>query len=323
VIVIRGHLGFGDCIHQRAIMRTWMERGEQVVLETFYAALYRDLREQGLKLMPIQGHDPRVREYGRLRRDPVDIPADARRYRLAYNADAIRKHGSILGAQYACTGLKMPNQPDFSLPVPEAWKDAAWLKLQSATGWRWPTGKPLMVYRPTVLNNLFHCEPRLPDIASYAELYKSIRDDYFVVSVANLGDCGEQIVGDEMDADLKFHHGELPFQELVGLYASADLAFTCAGFAPVLAQAVGTPCVIVYGGHEGFGTTNSVGAHLAPTLAIEPINVCECHAGHYTRGPGGVGLVKPSKTHECDKTIDMPVAIRRLHSFVEQQHAYA
>jgi len=150
-----------------------------------------------------------------------------------------------------------------------------------------------------------------------------VREHYFVVSACNLGDYGERIVGPEMDADLKLHRGELSFEELAGLYAEADLAFTCAGFAPVLAQAVGTRCVIVYGGHEGYRTTNAVGAHLAPTLAIEPINVCECHGGHYSRGPGGVGLVKPARDHDCDKTIYLPRALERLRDFVEVARADA
>jgi hypothetical protein len=319
VIVIRGHLGFGDCIHQRAIVRDLMDRGEDVVLETFYSALYQDFRERGLKLQPIQGHPPRVREENKLVRDPVVIPEDTRRYKLSYNADAIRKHGSILAAQYACCGMRIPALPDFSIPVPDAYWQSALAKI-SRLGVA--NDKPLMVYRPLVLNNLFHCESRLPDVDAYAALYKSIRDQYHVVSVANLGDYGEHIVGPEMDADVKFHHGELSYEELVGLYAEADLAFTCAGFAPVLAQAVGTRTVVVYGGHEGFRTTNSVGEHLAPTLAIEPFNVCECHGGHYTRGQNQE-LVKPSKTHECDKTIDMEAAMRRLQNWEEWHYAHA
>jgi hypothetical protein len=47
----------------------------------------------------------------------------------------------------------MPAQPDFSLPVPSQWREAARSRLGRFT-------KPLMVYRPLVLNNLFHCEQR-------------------------------------------------------------------------------------------------------------------------------------------------------------------
>ncbi len=316
MIVIRGHLGFGDCLHQRAIVREYMDRGEQVVLETFYSAMYHDLRAKGLKIIPIKGHPARVRE-ANAEFDSVSIPfAGTQRFKLGYNAETVHRHGSILAAQYARCGLKMPEKPDFSLPVPDSWREI------TKTIARWQS-KPIMVYRPLVLNKLFHCDARLPDVDTYAALFESIRDNYHVVSVCNLGDYGEHIVGPEMPADIKFHKGELAFEELVGLYAEADLAFTCAGFAPVLAQAVGTPVVVVYGGHEGFSTTNSVGRHLAPTLAIEPDNVCECHAGHYTRGAGGV-LVKPEKTHECPKAIDLCEAKRSLWNFVEEcERAYA
>lgn len=317
MIIMRGHLGFGDCLHQRAIVRTLMDAGEDVILETFYVNMYHDLVERGLRLQPIAGHPPRVREQGRFTRAIASRAgnAGARHARLTYNAATVHRHGSILGAQYACCGLTMPERPDFNMPVPDEWRGAARARLGRSD-------KPLMVYRPTVLNDMFHCEQRLPDIASYAALYESVRDRYHVVSLCNLGNCNEHIAGPEMPADVKFHHGELPFEELAGLYAEADVAFTCAGYAPVLAQAVGTRTVIVYGGHEGYRTTNSVGAHLAPTLAIEAVNQCECHGGHYSRGPDG-GLVKPSRDHECDKTLDVPSALRQLQMFLEDAHADA
>ncbi len=320
MIVIRGHLGFGDCIHQRAIIRTLMEQGENdIVLDTFYDALYADLvLRNGLRLRRINGHPPRVREAKELISHAVQVPQNATHVRMRYNAQAVHAHGSILAAQYDCAGLKMPERPDFSLPVPGEWRTLALLKLAESA-----MNKPIMVYRPLVLNKLFHCEQRLPDVDAYAALFESIRHDYHVVSVCNLGNYGEHIVGPEMDVDTKFHYGELSFEELAGLYAEADLAFTCAGFAPVLAQAVGTRTVVVYGGHEGYRSTNAVGAHLAPTLAIECVNQCDCHGGHYTRGPRQE-LVKPKKDHDCDKTIDMPFALQLLKNFVKMdQHADA
>jgi ADP-heptose:LPS heptosyltransferase len=295
-------------------MRTLMASGEPVVLETFYCALYQDLMADGLQIQSVASHHPpRIREYAKFPSAGANIPGGANYLRMSYNAELIRKHGSILAAQYSCVGLPMPARPDFSLPVPDQWRQMARRKIGAIS-------KPLMVYRPTVLNNLFHCEPRLPDIKTYATLFESIRDSYHVVSVANLGDNGEHIAGQEMPADTKFHRGELAFEELAGLYAEADLAFTCAGFAPVLAQSVGTPTVIVYGGHEGFKTTNSVGSHLAPTLAIEPANPCECHAGHYFHVRSG--LMKPTKTHECDKTIDVHAALQKLQKFVEHEQRH-
>lgn len=320
MIIIRGHLGFGDCIHQRAIIRTLMDdMGEQVVLETFYNALYHDFRSRGLKLVPIGSHPPRVRERVPLQRDHFQAPPGTPHRKLGYSAALVHEHGSILAAQYHCCLMKMPARPDFSLPVPAAWRAMARDRIGNTRG------KPVMVYRPTVLNNLFHCEQRLPDFAVYARLYERVRDQYHVVSVCNLGNYGEVIAGPEMDVDVKYHHGELRMEELAGVFAEADLAFTCAGYAPVLAQAVGVPTVIVYGGHEVYASTNIVGAHLAPTLAIEPINPCNCHGGHYRHTQRG--LEKPQRTHECDKTTDVELAITRLDNFIgmltERQRAHA
>jgi ADP-heptose:LPS heptosyltransferase len=186
----------------------------------------------------------------------------------------------------------MPERPDFSLPVPPKWREWARAKLGPTNG------KPMLIYRPIVLNDVWKAPARSPDPDAYHVLFRLIRDRFHVVSIADLNQK-EWFVGSEQDADTKFHHGELSFEELAGLFAEAALVFGNAGFSPVMAQAVGTPSIIVYGGNESFRTTNSVGAHLAPTLAIEPITPCECH----------------SRTHDCDKRIDVEAAIVKVREF--------
>lgn len=296
-VVLRGMYGVGDNLHQRAIVRDLLDLGNTVVLETFYWSMYDDFVRRGLRLRPLGGVPPRIRDtkQGALRcmRGPIDKPV---RHTISYNRHSIHAHGSILGAQYASVGIKMPERPDFGLSVPAGWRMAA-------RQWVGNTqGRSLMVYRPSVLNTVWLSRARAPDHASYAELYSSIREKFFVVSVANLGNSGEYIDGPKMPVDLELNHGELGFEELAGLFAEARMVFACPGFAPVLAQAVGTPVAIVYGGNESFATTNIVGAHLAPTLAIEPVNPCACHL----------------KDHACDKYIDLPPAVERLQAFAAQ-----
>jgi hypothetical protein len=224
----------------------------------------------------------------------VGFTASARRVHLTYNPAEIHKAGSILAAQFACCGLKMPEKPDFSLQVKAEWRDKA-RRLVST----WDTrGLPLLIYRPIVRNEIWECPSRSPDHVAYAALFSEIRKKFFVVSIADLTQQ-EWIVGPEQSADVKLHQGQADFETLVGLFAEAKLAFVNPGFSPVMAQAVGTPCIIVYGGNESFRTTNSVGAHLAATLAIEPINPCECHA----------------RTHDCDKRIDVEVAKAKVQEF--------
>lgn len=294
-VVVTGMYGIGDCIHQRAIMRELMKTRD-VYLETYYAAMYHDLVADGLKLITKSGPVPRIRDGNKLDA-PGRIPLGAGRMKLTYRAESIKAAGSILAAQFASCGLKMPERPDFSMPVPEAWRERA----RAAIAGFNPDNKPLLVYRPIVLNKVWEAPSRAPDPAAYAALFASIRDKYFVVSVADLKQR-EWIVGPEQDADLKLHKGELDFEGLSGLFAEASLVFACPGFAPVLAQAVGTPNIIIYGGNETAATTNSVGAHLAPTLFVEPDHPCACH----------------DKTHACDKRITLPPALKRVKEFAEQ-----
>ncbi|MER9937423.1 methyltransferase domain-containing protein [Mesorhizobium sp. M0088] len=282
--------GMGDCIVQRAVVRELMKT-RSVELLTYYTAMYHDLIAEGLKVTLVSGHlDPRIRDRGNGSGGKAGRQHDRK---IGYDHAQTKKHGTILAAMFGSVGLKCPDRADFSLPVKPEWREAA-RKLVGDTG-----GKPIMVYRPIVLNGTWPCPSRAPDPVAYAALYRSIKDRFFTVSVCNLDQKGEHIVGEEQDVDLKLHHGEADFEALAGLFAEAALVFGNAGFTPILAQAVGTPNICVYGGNESFRFTNSVGAHLAPTLPIEPMKPCECFDRH----------------HQCDKTIDMVDALPKVEAF--------
>lgn len=293
-VVITGMYGIGDNLHQRAVLRELMKAGS-VTLEGFYPSIVRDLVAAGMQFVTLAGRlPPRIKDGEAEASATEKMPRHAARTRLTYSPAAIHAHGSILAAQFASVGLKMPERPDFSLPVPNAWRE----RLRSRG---LALGKPLLVYRPVVLNKVWEAPSRSPDVRAYAELFAAIRERFFVVSVADLNQQ-EWIVSEPVQADLTLHNGELSFEELAALFAEADLVFCNPGFTPVLAQAVGTPSIIVYGGNESFRTTNSVGAHLAPTLAVEPDRPCECH----------------DRNHDCDKRITLAPALERVREFAER-----
>lgn len=289
-LIYRGMYGIGDNLHQRAVLRAAMAQGP-VVLETFYHAMYHDLVARGLKLRRLMGYPPRIRE--RTKFTDYHNPGNRNYAKITYDTGRIHAYGSILAAQFSSVGRTMPERPDFSLPVPQSWRNWAREVVGSVS-------KPLLLYRPIVLNDVWRAEARAPDPALYAALFRLIRDRYHVVSVANLGDNGEYIVGEEQDADSNFNRGELDFETMTGLFAEASLSFTCPGFAPVLSQAVGTKTVIVYGANERHTTTNIVGEHLALTLAIEPDVPCDHHL----------------KNCGCSKHITLVPAFARLEEFV-------
>jgi ADP-heptose:LPS heptosyltransferase len=194
----------------------------------------------------------------------------------------------------SCPGFD-PTVADFRLPVQGSWQ----LDALAAIG---VTQKPIMLYRPLVERAEFASGAlRNPDPASYATLFKAIRSRYFVVSVADLEPNKEWIVGERVEADARFHRGELSFEALAGLASLSDLVFCAPGFATVLAQAVETPCVTVFGGYEAGGSF-SAGARHSPYLPIEPAEPCACFNSQCTK--------------RCEKTIDMPAALAALEAFI-------
>jgi ADP-heptose:LPS heptosyltransferase len=162
--------------------------------------------------------------------------------------------------------------------------------------------KPILVYRPLVERTEWNgCAARNPDHNAYAELYASVRDRFHVVSIADLVPGKEWMVGHEVEVDQKFHAGELPFETLAGLFSIAAMVFASPGFAVILAQAVETPVVAVFGSYEA-SYSFSGGARWCPYLGIDPIRPCDDFNHSNTK----------------DKTIDVEAAKARIAIFAAE-----
>ena len=225
----------GDGLHQRAIVRELMKH-YQVWLDTPNFSMYHDLVAQGLRL---------VLRPTRLRAQAKTIERERHLFThgtppisavrtMRYNKQGVEDHGSILAAMFATAGIPMPERPDFSLPIPDSWNAKA---RELLAGWN-IGHKPLLVYRPQVLRSEWNQAQRNPDPAVYSTLFKSVRDRFFVVSIADLVPSVEWIEGPEQDADVKLHRGELDFPTMAALFELADMVMSPAGFGPILAQAV-------------------------------------------------------------------------------------
>lgn len=289
-----GMHGLGDNIHQRAILRQLMQR-DVVYLETSWPCVVHDLVGERLHLVAkrsglrTQEKNAR-REAGKF----VQAPSSATTLRIWYPPESVRRHGSVLGAMLAEAGCDIATA-DFRLPIPPEWQARVTRLFEL-----WRQTKPIMLYRPLIERKEWSgCAARNPDHASYAALYRSIRERFFVVSVADLEPGKEWLVGEPHDADVRLHAGELEFEALAALVQASALVFSSPGFAIPLAQAVGTPSVCVFGGYEN-GQSFSAGAKFAPHLPLEPINPCQCFQHH----------------HACDKRMNLPLALERLQAFV-------
>lgn len=297
-LYIVGLHGLGDNLHQRSIVRAYLAKGREVWLETPWPQVYHDLAGPKLKLVDkgsslrTQAKNARLNRHDFTRQRP---PPSVDVLRQNYPPQVVRDTGSVLGAMSKVAGVPVG---DFRLPIPKAWREKAdaWIRL-------WKPDKPLMICRPLVERTEWGgCKARNPIHGHYMDLLHFIRRDFFVVSVADLVAGKEWLAGDkEFIPGAECHAGELDFETLAALTEMAALVFTSPGFAAVLGQAVGTPTVVVSGGYED-GTSFSAGAALTPTLAIAPINACNCFR----------------HDHDCPKEIDMPKALAQLSGFIGQ-----
>jgi hypothetical protein len=221
--------------------------------------------------------------------------------RISYGGAHVMKTQSqtVLEAMCNATGTNYASA-DYRLPVPDAWTQELDATLAKAghTG----TDKPVCVYRPLVARPEWRGSMvRNADPGSYAELFSEIRNQFYVISVADLEVGREWIVGPQLKADLTLHQGELTFEALASLFEFADLVWTSSGFGAILAPAVGTPCVSVLGGYEGLHAHSSA-LKFAPYLVLGPDTPCSCWTSQCRR--------------PCNKSINMLNAGPALGDFM-------
>lgn len=293
-----GMHGMGDNLHQRAIVRE-LSKSREVWLETPWPCFYRDLDVHVVRpdtRLRTQAKNA-ARESDRYDRAPAPEGADV--LRVNYPPESVRRCGSVLAAMSERCGVRVG---DFRLPVP-----AEWLERADALIGSWRTNKPVLVYRPLVERTEWGgCAARNPDINAYRTILDAIREQFFVVSVADLKRGQEWMVSSPIGADVKFHAGELDIEILTGIFKRSALVYTAPGFAVVLAQAVGVPVVSVFGGYED-SSSFAAGARFSPYLGIDPIHPVRDFR-HNNR---------------VDKTLDVSAAIGRALEFIHENCAQA
>jgi ADP-heptose:LPS heptosyltransferase len=291
-VVVYGMGGLGDCIHQRAIVRS-LARDADVWLHTAWPQLYHDIPE--IRLLPHanpRGNRTQAKNMRTAAFAGDSPPPGARALSIGYNPAEVKAGGSLVQAMARLAGGVSPEP--FTLPIPQAWRGkVAALNLPD---------RPLLIYRPLVERiEVGAGAARNPDPDAYKAIFDALRSRFFVVSVADLEPGKEWLSGAPVEADLELHRGELDLEALAALFERASLVFSAPGFAPILAQAVGTPAVTVFGGFET-ARSFSWGAKSSPWLPIEPLKPCACWNPY----------------HACDKRIDVPAALVAVNEWVSR-----
>lgn len=302
---VQGMHGLGDCLHQRAVLRQLMQTND-VTLETSWPSVYHDLIAQGMAV---------CRRPVALRTQSKNAARESDKFsprhqfvrsgmRISYTGQQVLDTPSKSILEVMCNATRTNfAEADYRLPIPDAWTAQLFKTLgplPDSAGRR-----PWLVYRPLCARPEWRGSiARNADPAAYAELFNYVRDKFFVISVADLGDGAEQIVGPDAKPDLSFHQGELVFETLAALVKQSNLVFTSSGFMAILGPAVGTGTLSIGGGYEDY-RCHDTGRLFAPYLSIAPRVGCTC----WTSGCRQV----------CDKTIDLDAAKRGIDEFLSDK----
>ena len=145
-----------------------------------------------------------------------------------------------------------------------------------------------VVVRPVTVRSEWRADTRnpMPSYIDFAAAAASLRG-YKVISVADLEDGKEWIVGEAPYADVRYHKGELPVEQLLSLVANAAAVIGGIGWIVPACLAAKVPAWIICGGQGGYNAPELICPPDSTITFAVPDNFCRCIA----------------KQHSCDKRI--------------------
>lgn len=266
-LVIDGMKGFGDNIYQRAFIKE-LVKSRDVYLATPYPELYEDLP---VKFMAMQTP---------LRTQAKNLARQTRNYAIRPQAETINpsyngtdlRQGSINDGMARKFGL-MPK--DYSLP---SFQNVIKAK------------KPICVVRPATIRTEWNASARNPKPDYIFDAIERARNDYFIVSVADILPPYEIALNPIPYADLTLHQGELNVKQLLGLIQAAKLVIGGVGWIVPACISAKTPLFCILGGNGKFNAPEKI-THstmdLSKVYFAQPDNYCHCE----------------NMTHDCNKNI--------------------
>ena len=141
-----------------------------------------------------------------------------------------------------------------------------------------------IVVRPVTVRSEWRADTRnpKPSYIDFAATAASLRG-YTVVSVADLQEGQEWLVGAAPYADIEFHKGELPIEQLLALVKGAAAVIGGIGWIVPAALCAKVPAWIVCGGQGGYNAPELItpNGQTNITFAV-PDNFCRCRLKQHT-----------------------------------------
>lgn len=272
-IMVKGMQGMGDTIYQRPFIKALAKKYNKVYVESAWPELLEDIENVYFIKSETKLRTQSKNVSGQEGRKWVDQPIGVKTLTIRYGHKEMRTM-SIPEAMAQHFGVS----PEvWDLPVTE--KSPVKVK-------KYAVIRPVTA-RSEWLNVARNCHSEY--IVRASKILKE--QGYTVVSVADLEEGKEWIVGEEPYADIKFHKGELKIKDLVALTAKASVVVSAVGFMVPMTMALGIPYICIHGGQGGHNSSGKISHEILPhnnkISWIEPDNFCMC----------------TDMKHECDKTI--------------------
>lgn len=152
-----------------------------------------------------------------------------------------------------------------------------------------PESGRYVVVRPATVRSEWRADTRNPDPEYiYRAAWEARLRGYRVISVADLQEGHEWLVGGvAFPADVEYHKGELPVEQLLSLVANASAVIGGIGWLVPAALAARVPGWIICGGQGGFNSPHQICPPGSTITFAVPDNFCRCKL----------------KQHNCDKRI--------------------
>lgn len=147
-----------------------------------------------------------------------------------------------------------------------------------------------ILVRPVTVRSEWNAESRNPLPEYVNQAAESLYSDYKIVSVADLSDGEEWLVGGEPVSHIKYHKGELSVLELLSLAANAKAVIGGVGWIVPVGIASGVPTLAIMGGNGGYNS---------PDKLVNPAQDCS----HVTFLKPDKFCTCTEKAHNCDKSI--------------------
>lgn len=261
-MIVHGMKGLGDNIYQRAFIRAI---AEPVYLETPWPEIYRDLPH----VHPMRPNTMLRTQAKNIRRQKgwaTRVPPGHRSVTVRYGADGIFPG---MARAFGITPATM-DLPGFGPP---------------------PVDGPYVVVRPVTVRAEWRADSRnpLPEYVARAAAAARLAG-YQIISVADLSPGQEWALSPLPEADIDYHEGELPVEQLLALVQGAAGVIGGIGWILPACIAAHVPALVICGGQGGYNAPSKItdpSMDLSPITFAVPDRLCPC-----TR-----------KDHRCDKRI--------------------